>query len=239
MDQEATLACASRAQEPTQVTSKKAEAFLTKSCPRCLEELFDDMSVCYGCLYDFSRAQNPKDDCLVEDTSLDTHIDDAHVGGAYVERSSSGKLSCDDTCDISFDMEHAYNEPQVSASNHELCGRDEQALYASSCRSIDSPHSEGTCVAEMHVQSPSADFKINFAQELVIGRARSCDVCLHSRAVSRKHIRFFKEHNAYYVEDLHAINQARINGRYIDRKIELLSGDCVEVCGTRFTFVVR
>lgn len=26
-----------------------------KRCPRCGETLFDDMSVCYGCLYDFER----------------------------------------------------------------------------------------------------------------------------------------------------------------------------------------
>lgn len=29
----------------------------TKTCPRCGEELFADMDVCYGCLYDFWREQ--------------------------------------------------------------------------------------------------------------------------------------------------------------------------------------
>lgn len=27
----------------------------TKLCPRCGAELYEDMAVCYGCLYDFSR----------------------------------------------------------------------------------------------------------------------------------------------------------------------------------------
>lgn len=27
----------------------------TKRCPVCDEELFEDMNICYGCLYDFSR----------------------------------------------------------------------------------------------------------------------------------------------------------------------------------------
>ena len=31
------------------------ESSLTKTCPRCGEELFRDMDVCYGCLYDFTR----------------------------------------------------------------------------------------------------------------------------------------------------------------------------------------
>lgn len=29
----------------------------TKRCPRCGEVLFEDMDVCYGCLYDFTREQ--------------------------------------------------------------------------------------------------------------------------------------------------------------------------------------
>lgn len=32
-----------------------AEAYGEKRCPRCGEVLFDDMDVCYGCLYDFER----------------------------------------------------------------------------------------------------------------------------------------------------------------------------------------
>lgn len=30
----------------------------TKRCPRCGQELFDDMEVCYGCLYDFTREHD-------------------------------------------------------------------------------------------------------------------------------------------------------------------------------------
>ena len=31
------------------------EGYGEKRCPRCGEVLFDDMDVCYGCLYDFGR----------------------------------------------------------------------------------------------------------------------------------------------------------------------------------------
>lgn len=31
----------------------------TKICPNCGEELFADMDICYGCLYDFSRPPGP------------------------------------------------------------------------------------------------------------------------------------------------------------------------------------
>lgn len=31
----------------------------TKICPQCGQELFEDMDVCYGCLYDFTRDGHP------------------------------------------------------------------------------------------------------------------------------------------------------------------------------------
>jgi len=36
--------------------------FETKTCPRCGSELYADMSVCYGCLYDFSRSRPRRQD---------------------------------------------------------------------------------------------------------------------------------------------------------------------------------
>lgn len=33
----------------------------TKRCPVCDEELFEDMNICYGCLYDFSRTSSDRE----------------------------------------------------------------------------------------------------------------------------------------------------------------------------------
>lgn len=35
---------------------RKSTCLETKICPRCGAELYADMNVCYGCLYDFSRG---------------------------------------------------------------------------------------------------------------------------------------------------------------------------------------
>lgn len=37
------------------LTRSARGSYETKSCPRCGAELYADMSVCYGCLYDFAR----------------------------------------------------------------------------------------------------------------------------------------------------------------------------------------
>lgn len=36
--------------------TKERVTYATKVCPRCGSELYDDMTICYGCLYDFTRA---------------------------------------------------------------------------------------------------------------------------------------------------------------------------------------
>ena len=34
--------------------------YATKVCPRCGERLYEDMNICYGCLYDFTRDPSPE-----------------------------------------------------------------------------------------------------------------------------------------------------------------------------------
>ena len=154
------------------LTTQSSCARKTKSCPRCLEELFSDMQICYGCLYDFSRAPAP-------------------IAPTYTA-----------------------------------------AMFSQKKGSVQNAH---TC--QLCVQTASADFRVPFAHELTVGRDEDCDVCLHAQAVSDMHVRFFREQGDCFVEDLHSDNKARINGRNLDRKIKLLPGDCVDVCGTRFTFL--
>lgn len=50
----------------------------TKRCPVCDEELFEDMNICYGCLYDFSRTSSDREQEINEARSraqqkLDMH----------------------------------------------------------------------------------------------------------------------------------------------------------------------
>lgn len=37
-------------------TRGMSPSYQTRTCPRCGAELYADMKVCYGCLYDFTRA---------------------------------------------------------------------------------------------------------------------------------------------------------------------------------------
>lgn len=53
----------------------------TKRCPVCDEELFEDMNICYGCLYDFSRIsldreQGKNEDRPTAQQELDMHTNE-------------------------------------------------------------------------------------------------------------------------------------------------------------------
>ena len=69
-------------------------SYATKRCPRCGAELYADMSVCYGCLYDFSRdaAGGSPGACCPDDTLDLSPVVPAGVGrgelGVYLRTAS-------------------------------------------------------------------------------------------------------------------------------------------------------
>ena len=70
---------------------RKGARFETKVCPRCGAELYADMNVCYGCLYDFSRdapraPYAPLPPLAGEDGPEDTVNLAAAVAGSLTER---------------------------------------------------------------------------------------------------------------------------------------------------------
>lgn len=74
-------------------------AYATKICPRCGSELYEDMTVCYGCLYDFAREheappvlpplpEQPDDERACDDTedlsAARSRLADEARTGAYL-----------------------------------------------------------------------------------------------------------------------------------------------------------
>ena len=72
---------------------------------------------------------------------------------------------------------------------------------------------------------------------LVIGRGTSCDVVLHERSVSRRHLGIQERDGMVTASDLGAKNQATLNGRPIGQETRLAVGDELRVCGMTITLV--
>ncbi len=72
---------------------------------------------------------------------------------------------------------------------------------------------------------------------LVIGRGTSCDVVLHERSVSRRHLGIQEHDGVVTASDLGAKNQATLNGRPVGQGARLAIDDELRVCGMTITLV--
>lgn len=73
-------------------------------------------------------------------------------------------------------------------------------------------------------------------KDMVVGRARECDLCLAVAHLSRRHARLFFDAGALWVEDLNSANGTFLNGRRVERA-RLRAGD--ELAFDTLVFVVR
>jgi len=65
--------------------------------------------------------------------------------------------------------------------------------------------------------------------EIIVGRDDTCDVVLPERQVSRQHIRIYKAHAQYYLEDLQSRNGTWVNQQRLEGITELYDGDEIHI----------
>ena len=147
--------------------------FEVKRCPRCGAELYADMGVCYGCLYDFDRDASRR----------------AVGTGEAADLSLTPRLA----------LRHA----------------DETGVVARS--------------PELELWAPVGE------RGILVGRGEECDVVLHSRAASVRHVRLVPTSDGMEVTDLGATNRATYRGRAIDRSVVVPYGEAIDVCGCVIT----
>ena len=80
----------------------------TKTCPQCGQVLFDDMSVCYGCLYDFSR-EGTRHVPILPEPFLESEVE---VFGLEAEEKEDAPLTCDDAADAIGEITRKSNLPE-------------------------------------------------------------------------------------------------------------------------------
>lgn len=172
----------------------------TKTCPRCGQELFADMQVCYGCLYDFTREHDlgsmPQD----------------YVG----DRSTL-------VSEIPWDLGVAPTGPHPEDEA-------DTALVAAKTAG------GGEGRFSVRIQSESVEVTVPLPPDgLLVGRGSVCDVILHSRAVSRHHVRIVPHDGGAVVEDCGSTNRATLRGREVEASESMEVGDVLSVCGTLFS----
>ncbi len=208
----------------------------TKVCPRCGQELFADMDVCYGCLYDFSRdvtvahgsdmapagGERPRRPSLTQGFAhdplagieLDEPADEEVTEQSVPRHRREGDASADDTLDLSELV--MPGEPAGGPA----------ALRASPALAI-------------RVRTPELEACLPLGREgLAFGRDRDNDVVLLSRSVSRHHLRVEpRPDGGATARDCGSTNPAELHGRPLSGEVTLAVGDELLLCGTLLQLV--
>ena len=186
--------------------------FQVKTCPRCGAELFEDMDICYGCLFDFTReAGRRSDNPSFPPDLFEEDMQPRDLFPVWDEAEA----------DPPAEPEPAVSpEPQPCA--HMGSPDDTASLRVrSACKRIG-----------VRVDTPGAATIVSVGKEgLTVGRDESCDVVLRSRAVSRRHLRIMPAVGGVYLSDLGATNPTLVAGVPLEGEREVPVGTEVDVCG--------
>lgn len=72
-------------------------------------------------------------------------------------------------------------------------------------------------------------------ERMVVGRLKSCDICIEDANASRRHAEFVRVGDEWYIHDLRSTNGTLLNGRPAGHEV-LRDGDVVEVGVTRMVY---
>ena len=210
----------------------------TKTCPRCGQVLFSDMAVCYGCLYDFRRCAGRESDGTgrrepplpagsapvrgQEGPALVPAPSQASSGGPGP---SDGTVTLRDIPPIPMD---------IPRTRVQTFTDDDLMSVPTTVLNVSEDHGG----LGLRVRSEDMEVTIPLPEDgLLIGRGNVCDVILHSRAVSRHHVRIVPQGNGAVVRDCGATNLAILNGSKVADSVRMGVGETLDVCGTYFTLL--
>lgn len=195
------------------VSSAQTAVFGSKRCPRCGEELFGDMGVCYGCLYDFGRDRRGE-------------LAAAGIPEEFVAVEEPGIEEVD--------LEEPDFEPPADLP--QTCEGLGEGLPPALTAAPDGQ--DMICALRVWLRTDSADLLLPItAKGLVLGTDPSCDVVLHSAAASARHLRLVPARDGVLAFDLVADCPATCGGVPVGDGTLLAVGESVVVCGSVITVV--
>ena len=188
-----------------------------KVCPRCGARLFEDMDVCYGCLYDF---RNPGEGFV----SLPDPEGEGRTAGSTTVPAATNRPP-------KVDANAAVGRP--TASKRAL-GRE---LPTGQMPEGSPEDPEGTLAfgetaprALLRVSSPSIELLLPLPEGgISFGRGPENDVILPARTASREHLRVVRRGEDVMAFDQGATNPTLLNGAALSGGVRLSDGDVMEV----------
>ena len=82
---------------------------------------------------------------------------------------------------------------------------------------------------EVNSESGEKQFFELTAHEMIVGRDQFCDIVVPKHTVSRRHARFVRAEEGYYVEDLSSLNGTYLNGRRLEGRTLIRDQDRIHI----------
>lgn len=207
----------------------------TKVCPRCGEILFEDMDVCFGCLYSFAKdvsgikAAGPPTVAGAVSARLRESLSDTAVD--LLDSIELDEIDDDVPEDVVDD------DPPVQA-RHRRCDKPsaDDTLDLSSAKNIEPPENEPSPKRVLTIIACSKDMQVKVPlpkRGLTVGRGEGNDIVLFSPSVSRQHLVLLPGQDEVVVEDRGATNPALVDGEPLEGSRRIGVGELVVVCGTK------
>lgn len=209
-----------------------------KVCPRCGQVLFEDMDICFDCLYSFEK------DAHGFKPRLGSVVPDVVNGppGMGIELPVSVPEHTDDPLDdIEIDeidetdtdaSEASMDEPMANARHRkrEPDTQDDTLVFSE----LEPAKPVPPQPLQFRVVIRAKDMQVHIPVTqggLTVGRGEDNDIVLRSRLVSRRHLSLTPLDDGVAAQDCGATNPTIIHGKPLEGSASVGAGDIIEICG--------
>ena len=209
-----------------------ARSFEKKTCPRCGQLLYADMTVCYGCLYDYTRKDNGPSELAVveragtssancgnEAARADPH--DGELPAVEAKGAAASAATPAGTGPATTPVPARSSTAPAATADFD----DEVTTVLDALPAGERAHAVWVKAAGVDVLVPLGDAGIS------VGRGSGNTVVLHDKSVSRRHLRIAPAKGGAEVRDLGSTNPARYRGRPLRQSVLVGWGEEVELGG--------
>lgn len=84
---------------------------------------------------------------------------------------------------------------------------------------------------------PSISFRVSFSDSVTIGRMGECGIVIdYDKSVSSRHCKIAVQNGRFYITDLNSSNGTFIDGKKVQSKVEIVSGNLLRMGRLTFWF---
>ena len=209
-----------------------------KVCPRCGQVLFEDMDVCFDCLYSFDKDAHGFKGRLgpaVPDVVNAPPILGMEVPIPVPDHTNDplDDIEIDEIDEAETDTSDANeDEPVVSARHRkrEPDTQDDTLVFSE----LELTQAEPPQPLQFRVVIRAKDMQVHVPvtqRGLTVGRGEDNDIVLRSRLGSRRHLSLTPLDDGVTAQDCGATNPTVIHGKPLEGSESVGAGDVIEICG--------